>query len=234
MLAKRPARAADPRLGSQLGQARVTARGARRSAWRRHSSPASPGTAMTATSQAQTPVHDAHPDKDAYLTECSGGEWDPKGWAESLRWFTRELIIGSTRGWSRGIVLWNLALDEKSRPARGRLRRLPRRRDDRLGDRRDHAQRRVLRARAREPLRRPGAHRIESTTGVKGLESVAFQNADDGSMALIVLNGARRQRQVLRERRGRSRSSTRYRPAPSRPSSGIRSSNRKSRDEAPT
>ena len=37
---------------------------------------------------------------------------------------------------------------------------------------------------------RPGAHRIESTTGVKGLESVAFQNADDGSLALIVLNSA--------------------------------------------
>ena len=41
---------------------------------------------------------------------------------------------------------------------------------------------------------RPGAHRIESTTGVRGLESVAFQNADDGSIALIVLNTAQRQR----------------------------------------
>ena len=39
----------------------------------------------------------------------------------------------------------------------------------------------------------PGAHRIESTTGVKGLASVAFQNPD-GSMALIVLNDAKRQR----------------------------------------
>ena len=67
---------------------------------------------------AQTPVHAAHPDKNAYLTECSGGEWD-NGWADSLRWFTRELIIGSTRGWSRGIVLWNLALDEKYGPHAG-------------------------------------------------------------------------------------------------------------------
>jgi glucosylceramidase len=41
---------------------------------------------------------------------------------------------------------------------------------------------------------RPGAHRIDSTTGIKGLESVAFQNADDGSLALIVLNHARRER----------------------------------------
>jgi glucosylceramidase len=64
---------------------------------------------------AQGPVHDAYPDKDAYLTECSGGEWDPK-FESSLRWFTRELIIGSTRHWSRGIVLWNLALDEAHGP----------------------------------------------------------------------------------------------------------------------
>jgi glucosylceramidase len=39
----------------------------------------------------------------------------------------------------------------------------------------------------------PGAHRIESTTGVKGLGSVAFQNPD-GSMALIVLNDSKGQR----------------------------------------
>ena len=50
----------------------LAARGARRSGGA-VPSPASPGTATAATSQAQTPVHDAHPDKDAYLTECSGG-----------------------------------------------------------------------------------------------------------------------------------------------------------------
>jgi glucosylceramidase len=37
---------------------------------------------------------------------------------------------------------------------------------------------------------RPGAHRIDSTTGVDGLETVAFQNVDDHSIALIVLNSA--------------------------------------------
>ena len=41
---------------------------------------------------------------------------------------------------------------------------------------------------------RPGAHRVASTTGIKGLESVAFKNSD-GSLALIVLNRARRERQ---------------------------------------
>jgi glucosylceramidase len=37
---------------------------------------------------------------------------------------------------------------------------------------------------------RPGAHRIASTFGQDGIETVAFQNADDLSIALIVLNGA--------------------------------------------
>ena len=141
---------------------------------------------------AQTQVHAAHPDKDAYFTECSGGEWDPV-WGNALRWFMRELIIGSTRGWSRGIVLWNLALDEKHGPHAGGC-----------GDCRGvvtihstsgavtrnveyyvlaHASRFVM----------PGAHRIESTTGVRGLATVAFQNVD-GSMALIVMNDAKRRR----------------------------------------
>jgi len=35
---------------------------------------------------------------------------------------------------------------------------------------------------------RPGARRVGSTSGVAGLESVAFRNADDGSKALIVVN----------------------------------------------
>ena len=41
---------------------------------------------------------------------------------------------------------------------------------------------------------RPGAVRIGSTGELDGLESVAFQNTDDQSIALIVLNGASRTR----------------------------------------
>ena len=141
---------------------------------------------------AQTPVHAAYPDKDAYLTECSGGEWD-KGWADSLRWFTRELIIGSTRGWSRGIILWNLALDEQHGPhaggcgnCRGVVTI-----DSRTGAITRNLEYYVLGHASRFVM--PGAHRIESTTGVKGLASVAFQNPD-GSIVLIVLNDAKSQR----------------------------------------
>jgi len=37
---------------------------------------------------------------------------------------------------------------------------------------------------------RPGAHRIESTSDIEGLKCVAFRNADDGSMVVIVFNSA--------------------------------------------
>jgi len=67
---------------------------------------------------AQSPVHDAYPDKDAWLTECSGGEWSPK-YAEVLGWMTDNLIIGAANNWSRGTLLWNLALDPAHGPHTG-------------------------------------------------------------------------------------------------------------------
>jgi glucosylceramidase len=42
---------------------------------------------------------------------------------------------------------------------------------------------------------RQGAERIHSSFGTEGIETVAFQNADDHSIALIVLNGASQKRQ---------------------------------------
>ncbi len=136
---------------------------------------------------AQTLVHDAHPDKDTYFTECSGGEWAPN-FADNLKWFVGTLIIDATRDWAKGVLLWNLALDENHGPHTGGC-----------GDCRGvvtitsgsgavtrnveyyalaHASRFV----------RPGARRIASTSGVAGVQSVAFRNADDGSKALIVVN----------------------------------------------
>ena len=67
---------------------------------------------------AQSPVHDAYPDKDAWLTECSGGEWTPK-FSEVLAWMTDKLIIGASNNWSRGTLLWNLALDPAHGPHTG-------------------------------------------------------------------------------------------------------------------
>jgi glucosylceramidase len=68
--------------------------------------------------EAQSPVHDAYPAKDAWLTECSGGEWSPK-FSEVLGWMTDKLIIGASNNWSRGTLLWNLALDPAHGPHTG-------------------------------------------------------------------------------------------------------------------
>ena len=67
---------------------------------------------------AQSPVHDAYPTKDAWLTECSGGQWSPN-YAEVLGWMTDKLIIGASNNWSRGTLLWNLALDPNHGPHTG-------------------------------------------------------------------------------------------------------------------
>jgi glucosylceramidase len=67
---------------------------------------------------AQTPVHDAYPDKDAWQTECSGGEWGPK-FGETLGWMTDKLIIGAANHWARGSLTWNLALDPAHGPHKG-------------------------------------------------------------------------------------------------------------------
>ena len=136
---------------------------------------------------AQSVVHDAHPEKDAYFTECSGGEWAPN-FADNLKWFVETLMIGSTRGWAKGVILWNLALDENHGPHTGGC-----------GDCRGvvtiaSASGAVTRnveyyalAHASR-FTRAGARRIASTSGVAGVETVAFRNADDGSKVLLALN----------------------------------------------
>jgi glucosylceramidase len=137
----------------------------------------------------QSQVHDAHPDKETYFTECSGGEWKPH-WRETLPWFMRHLIIGTTRGWAKGVLLWNIALDEAYGPH--------------LGGCTDCRGVVTINSRTGEVTRnfdyyalahvsrfvRPGAVRIQSSTQVGRLETVAFQNSDDASLVLVVLNSA--------------------------------------------
>src|SRR5262249_31534900 len=67
---------------------------------------------------AMAAAHEAFPDKDYYLTECSGGDWDAD-FGSSFIWMMRNLMIGATRGWARGVILWNLALDERHGPHLG-------------------------------------------------------------------------------------------------------------------
>jgi glucosylceramidase len=139
--------------------------------------------------EVQAKVHDAFPDKDTWFTECSGGEWKPL-WNESLPWVVRNIIIGATRGWAKGVLMWNLALDEQHGPHLGGCN------DCRGVVTINSATGEVTRnleyyalAHASKFVRQ-GARRIHSAAVAGGLETVAFQNEDDDSIALIVCNSA--------------------------------------------
>ncbi len=71
--------------------------------------------------EAQSVLHDAHPDKDIYFTECSGTESsDPSTtFADTLHWHTRFLTVGAVRNWAKTVITWNLALDPEGGPHNG-------------------------------------------------------------------------------------------------------------------
>ena len=135
----------------------------------------------------QTEVHVAYPRKDSYITECSGGDW-PSSRNGELLWFARNLLLGGLRNWSRGVVYWNLALDEKYGPhfggcgtCKGIVTI-----DSTTGDiqRNDeyyafgHFSRFVL----------PGAVRVWSTDTGDDIKNVAFRNASGGSVVMVLIN----------------------------------------------
>ncbi len=150
---------------------------------------------------AQSKVRDQYPDKDVFFTECSGGEWS-KAWPDSWAWTVRTLVIGAPRNWARGVLLWNLALDEKFGPhlggcgncrgvvtidgATGAVTRNPE--YYALG----HASRFVA----------PGAWRIASTSEPGGIETVAYRNPD-GSRVLLAFNGGAATKEMTVETEGR-------------------------------
>lgn len=149
----------------------------------------------------QAEVHDAYPGKDAWFTECSGGEWAPD-FAKNLQYFTRTLVIGSTRGWARGVLLWNLALDERHGPHKGGCGdcRGVVTIDSQTGAVSRNAEYYALAHASRFVL--PGARRIASTAA-GGLDTVAFRNPD-GAIALLVANPAAGSRAFSVRSAGRS------------------------------
>jgi glucosylceramidase len=64
---------------------------------------------------AQTTVHNAHPDKDIYFTEISGGDW-ATDFGDNLVWTFQNVIIGGTRNWAKTALLWNLTLNQNYGP----------------------------------------------------------------------------------------------------------------------
>jgi glucosylceramidase len=135
---------------------------------------------------AQLSVHQQYPDKETYFTECSGGDWAPV-WADNLKWYVSTMVIKNARTYAKGVALWNLALDENAGPHLGGCGNC--RGIVTINSKTGQVTRNVEYYALAHASRfaRPGATRIESTAP-SGLETVAFQNADDQSKVLIVLN----------------------------------------------
>jgi glucosylceramidase len=67
---------------------------------------------------AQTTVHNAHPDKGIWFTEISGGGW-ATNYGTNLGYYMQNIIIGATRNWAKGSLFWNMALNQNSGPQNG-------------------------------------------------------------------------------------------------------------------
>ena len=160
--------------------------------------------------RAQSAVRDTWPKKDVWLTECSGGEW-AKSFSDNLMYFTRTLVIGGTRNWARGVLLWNLALDQNFGPHKGGCKdcRGVVTIDSGTGAVTRNVEYYALAHASR--FVRPGARRIASSSGYDNLDSVAFRNLD-GSIALLMANSGKEARDFS-VRSGRQNFSYRLPPA---------------------
>ena len=135
---------------------------------------------------AQSEVRNMHPDKDVYMTECSSGDWEPVR-SGGLPLQARS-IIEATRHWARGVLFWNLALDENNGPHHGGCATCRgvvtinsetgevTQTDDYYAL--AHVSRFV----------RQGAWRVASTDTGNDVSNVAFVNPDDGSRVLVISN----------------------------------------------
>jgi glucosylceramidase len=133
---------------------------------------------------AQTPVHDAYPDKDAWQTECSGGEWGPR-FGETLGWMTDKLIIGVANNWGRGSLTWNLALDPQHGPHKGGCGdcRGVVTIDPATGEITRNVEYYVLGHASRFVL--PGAYRVATTRRGDAVQAAAFLNPDGSRVAIL-------------------------------------------------
>ncbi len=141
--------------------------------------------------RAQAVSHNDYPNKPAWLTECSGGTWegdDQAGFAAGMG-----LVINSTRDWAKGVIRWNMALDQNNGPTNGgclTCRGVVTVAPDAAGNwsysktvdywALGHASKFV----------HPGARRVASSSlGAGDVQDVAFVNPD-GSTALVAFNSA--------------------------------------------
>lgn len=61
-------------------------------------------------------LQSAHPDKDVYFTEQSGGGWNTDTRMGNMFYYMREFLMASVNRGSKNFLMWNLALDTKNGP----------------------------------------------------------------------------------------------------------------------
>ena len=137
---------------------------------------------------AQSVIHESFPDKETWFTECAAGDWSGD-WTSAFQWSARNLVIGAPRHWARGVVMWNLALDQDHGPHLGGC-----------GNCRGlitiNTQTGAV---TREPEYYAFAHgsrflpsqarRIDSAINTNGVEAVAFLGDNGAKVSLVVFNG---------------------------------------------
>lgn len=137
---------------------------------------------------AQSAIHASFPDKETWFTECSAGDWSGD-WTSAFQWSARNLVIGAPRHWARGVVMWNLALDQDHGPHLGGC-----------GNCRGLVTINTETGRVtREPEYYAFAHgsrflpeqarRVGSAVNTNGVEAVAFLGANGTKVSLVVFNG---------------------------------------------
>lgn len=68
------------------------------------------------TADAIDVVQNAHPDKDVYFTEQSGGGWNTDTRMGNMFYYMRNFLMASVNRGSKNFIMWNLALDEENGP----------------------------------------------------------------------------------------------------------------------
>ena len=141
-----------------------------------------------------TRVHDAFPDKNMYWTEGGADYTSPTYLTDWTRWAAQ--FTGILRNWSRCIMGWNLALDERGRPNIGPF--------SCGGMVTIHSQTKEITrsgqywafAHYSRAIRR-GARRFDSQGGLEMISHSAFANPDGGKVVVLTNSGAQRTVRLL-------------------------------------
>ncbi len=141
---------------------------------------------------AELNFHNSYPNKDTWLTECSGGNWAPyyNDFGANLKGETENLVILNARYWGKGAILWNMALDTNNGPTNGGCTtcRGIVTINQSNGTYTKTVDYYVLGQASK--FVDSGAYHIDSNSfGSSSIEDVAFQNPD-GSLVVLALNNA--------------------------------------------